>query len=152
MPSPSPPSPPSSLLLKPLTSLKFLWKNVVSCFFSDLFTYPALIPLTIFNVGQGLCTSQALKYLFPSFQEMIQMTTPFFATLITVALNMSTFNGWAYLSLLPIIGGGIMCAFGEMNLHILGTMFGVCVCVQRSLRYYFFEKLMQQKLDTFALT
>jgi len=138
--------------LKPVASAKFIWKEVISSFFTDLFRdYPAMIPLSILNVTQGLCTSMALKYLFPSFQEMIQMTTPFFATIITVALNVSTFNSWAYLSLVPIIGGGIMCSAGEVNFHLMGTMFSIGVCVIRSCRYYYFE-MLTQKMDTFTLT
>lgn len=138
--------------LKPVASAKFVWKEVISCFFTDIARdYPQMFPLALLNVGQGLCISQALKYLYPSFQEMIQMTTPFFATVITVALNVSTFNSWAYLSLVPIIGGGIMCSAGEVNFHLIGTLFALSVCVIRCSRYYFFE-ILTKKLDTFTLT
>lgn len=52
------------------------------------------------------------------------------------------YNRWSYLSMIPVCGGGIMCAMGEMNLHVIGILTSISSTVFRSLRVLIQARLL----------
>ena len=67
------------------------------------------------------CGNLALVYLYPSFHEMIQNTTPFWTLVVMSTVGRVDYNRWSYLAMVPVCGGGILCGLGELNWNLLGV-------------------------------
>ena len=80
-----------------------------------------IVPFAIFGAASIGTGNLALVYLYPSFHEMIQNTTPFWTLLVMAIFGGKVYNRWSYLSMIPVCGGGILCGIGEMNFHLGGT-------------------------------
>ena len=57
----------------------------------------------------------ALVFLFPSFHEMLQNTTPFWTVVCCILFAGKMYNTAAYLALIPVTFGGAICAWGEQS-------------------------------------
>ena len=81
---------------------------------------------------------EAQLYLFPSFNEMIQMTAPAFQISVDALLGRPT-SVLHILAVPMLVGGGVMCAFGEVNFSTVGISFAIASTIFRVSRIKFAE-------------
>ncbi|KAF4661003.1 hypothetical protein FOZ61_003620 [Perkinsus olseni] len=93
------------------------------------------------------CGNMALKYIFPSFHELLQQTSPAAQVLVCVLIYHQHYNLPTYLSMIPICGGAIMCSGGEVNFNIIGVTFSIGAVLTRALK-----NTMQSRLMTTSFT
>eukprot|EP00756_Hemistasia_phaeocysticola_P066444 Hpha_TRINITY_DN9238_c0_g3::TRINITY_DN9238_c0_g3_i1::g.28491::m.28491 len=140
-------------------------KSFGDILFRRIFPYTAaqlqvLLPIATCNVLQGSGMALSLLYIYPSFNEMIQMTTPFYSAILDIVYRSvgkkremktqavaaaeaekvqrqttplcSMLAKWVALGM--IVGGGVMSAFGEVNFHPIGFACALTAAVVRSVR------------------
>jgi len=101
------------------------------------------------SVGMG---NLSLKYIFPSFNQMLGSMTPLITVLLAVALYRKSFNGWTWASMPIICGGLALCSITEVNFHALGAFFASSATVLRALKSILQGKLLQgEKVDSVTL-
>ncbi|MES1907230.1 MAG: hypothetical protein MHM6MM_000390 [Cercozoa sp. M6MM] len=61
-----------------------------------------------------------LKYVYPSFAQMIGAATPIATVFLAVTVQGKSFHRNAYLALIPVTVGAVMCAKMEVNFHVVG--------------------------------
>ncbi|EER05800.1 conserved hypothetical protein [Perkinsus marinus ATCC 50983] len=93
------------------------------------------------------CGNMALKYIFPSFHELLQQTSPAAQVLVCVLIYHQRYNLPTYLSMIPICGGAIMCSGGEVNFNVIGVTFSIGAVLTRALK-----NTMQSRLMTTSFT
>lgn len=93
-----------------------------------------VLPFALCGAASVGCGNIALKYLYPSFHEMLQAATPLFTLLTSVALRDRHFNAWAYVSMLPLCGGTSLSVAGEANFDRAGVVFSLLAMEFRALR------------------
>lgn len=91
-----------------------------------------------FSVAMG---NLSLKYIFPSFNQMLGSISPLITVVMAVLLQRKRYNSWTWLSMPIICGGLAVCSTKELNFNWIGAMYATGATVLRSLK-----SLMQQKL------
>jgi len=100
-------------------------------------------------VGMG---NLSLKYIFPSFNQMLGSMSPLITVLLAVALQRKSFNWWTWCSMPIICGGLAVCSIKEVNFHALGAFFATSATVLRALKSILQGKLLQgEKVDSVTL-
>jgi len=111
-----------------------------------------IVPLSAsfsLSVGMG---NLSLKYIFPSFNQMLGSMTPLITVLLAVALQRKSFNLWTWSSMPIICGGLAICSIMEVNFHALGAFFASSATVLRALKSILQGKLLQgEKVDSVTL-
>ncbi|KAF4688873.1 hypothetical protein FOZ60_002248 [Perkinsus olseni] len=97
------------------------------------------------------CGNMALKYIFPSFHELLQQTSPAAQVLVCVLIYHQHYNLPTYLSMIPICGGAIMCSGGEVNFNIIGVTFSIGAVLTRALKNTMQAHLMTVSFTTIEL-
>ncbi|KAF4661004.1 hypothetical protein FOZ61_003621 [Perkinsus olseni] len=97
------------------------------------------------------CGNMALKYIFPSFHELLQQTSPAAQVLVCVLIYHQHYNLPTYLSMIPICGGAIMCSGGEVNFNIIGVTFSIGAVLTRALKNTMQAHLMTVSFSTIEL-
>lgn len=103
------------------------------------------------SVGMG---NLSLKYIFPSFNQMLGASSPFITVIMMVLVTNTRYNAWAWGSMPIICGGIILCAAKEVNFHLLGAIFCFGATVMRGVKSIIQGKLLSapgEKLDSVAL-
>jgi len=54
-------------------------------------------PFSLLGAASIACGNMALVYLYPSFHEMLQNSTPFWTVVCSIAFKGSSYNTYAYL-------------------------------------------------------
>jgi len=90
------------------------------------------------SVGMG---NLSLKYIYPSFNQMIGASSPAITVLMMVVFTSTRYNLWTWLSMPVICGGLCICVSGEVNYHILGVLSCIGAAVLRGAK-----SIMQAKL------
>ena len=81
-------------------------------------------PFSMLGAASIACGNMALVFLYPSFHEMLQNTTPFWTVVCSMLFVGKRFNNAAYFSLIPVTLGGALCAMGEeSHFAIVGGFF-----------------------------
>ncbi|CAD7957653.1 unnamed protein product [Amoebophrya sp. A120] len=93
-----------------------------------------ILPFSVFGALSIGCGNLALLFLYPSFHEMIQNTTPFWTLVVMVVVGNTRYNKWSYVAMVFVCGGGIVCGLGEVNFHLLGILISVGSAVFRAVR------------------
>mmetsp|Transcript_22324 Transcript_22324/g.56451 ORF Transcript_22324/g.56451 Transcript_22324/m.56451 type:complete len:464 (-) Transcript_22324:40-1431(-) len=101
-----------------------------------------IFPLGVMNVFSGATHYGSHLFLFPSFTEMIQMTTTVPQLLAAVFIQKKSLSPLALLSIAPITVGGVMCAFGEVNFDVIGIALSVSAVLIGVARRTFVEEVM----------
>ena len=94
----------------------------------DLFNHEnlkVLLPLSIISVANGSLNNIAMQFVFPSFVELIGMTSPVVTMLAATFYQGVVFSPIAYTTLIPITAGGVLSTAGEVHFHVIG--FALCV-------------------------
>lgn len=71
--------------------------------------------LSLAFCGSVFCGTAALRYVFVSFQQMVTAASPLMTLLLARALTDKVFSRLAYLSMLPMCGGVMLCVVGELR-------------------------------------
>lgn len=120
-----------------LVAYVFLTRNWIPCTHDSLSLktqFHKIAPFSLFGAASVGSGNLALFYLYPSFHEMIQNTTPFWTILVMSTLGGIKYNRWSYISMIPVCGGGVLCGLGEVNLHFMGIIISILCVVFRALR------------------
>ena len=91
--------------------------------------------------GTVLAGNWSLKYVHVSFAMMVGATTPFFTAALAYLLQGRTQAPLVYAALVPVIGGSVLAAYGEVNFHLLGYLLALGATVARA-----FKSLLQGEL------
>jgi len=104
-----------------------------------------------FSLAVGL-GNLSLKYIYPSFNQMLGSITPLITVLLAVALQRRTFNWWTWGSMPIICGGLAICSIKEVNFHALGALFASSATILRALKSIIQGKLLTgEKVDSVTL-
>lgn len=96
----------------------------------------------------------SLKYIFPSFNQMLGAMSPLITVLLAVALPpRKRYNAWTWLSMPVICGGLVVCSTKEVNFNALGAFFAVGATVLRAMKSIMQGRLLDpsEKMDSVTL-
>jgi drug/metabolite transporter (DMT)-like permease len=97
----------------------------------------------------------SLKYIFPSFNQMLGAMSPLITVLLAVVLPpRKSYNRWTWFSMPVICGGLVLCVTKEVNFHAVGAFYAVGATVLRSLKSIMQGRLLdpaETKLDSVTL-
>jgi solute carrier family 35 protein E4 len=110
-------------------------------------------PLSICFSLSVACGNLALKYIFPSFNQMLGSMTPLVTVAIAVFFQAKRYNFWTWVSIPVICGGLAMCSVKEVNFNVWGLFFAVSATLLRALKTIVQGKLLQggDKMDSVTL-
>lgn len=98
------------------------------------------------SVGAG---NVALKYIYPSFNQMIGSAGPLITVAMASVLLRARYNWWTWCSMLFMCVGLLICVWGEVNFHHLGMFACLISMVTRAARSIITEKLLTDPQDRF---
>lgn len=94
----------------------------------------------------------SLKYIFPSFNQMLGAMSPLITVGLAVAMQSKRYNSWTWLSMPIICGGLAVCSVQEMNFSARGALHATGATVLRALKSIMQGKLLQgDHLDSVTL-
>ena len=100
------------------------------------------------------CGNIALQYIFVSFAQMVTAAGPLFTILLMYAITGKRYSMPAYLSMVPMCGGVMMCTAGEVNFHWVGFIAVVAATLLRGVKSILQGRLLtepEDKLDELTL-
>eukprot|EP00929_Paragymnodinium_shiwhaense_P124015 TRINITY_DN9878_c0_g1_i1.p1 TRINITY_DN9878_c0_g1~~TRINITY_DN9878_c0_g1_i1.p1 ORF type:complete len:386 (-),score=60.56 TRINITY_DN9878_c0_g1_i1:251-1408(-) len=93
----------------------------------------------------------SLKYIYPSFNQMLGSLSPLITVLMAVIVQGKSYNTATWISM-PIISGGLLvCSIKETNFHAVGAFFCAGATVLRAAKSIIQGKLLTEKLDSVSL-
>mmetsp|Transcript_35298 Transcript_35298/g.82410 ORF Transcript_35298/g.82410 Transcript_35298/m.82410 type:complete len:362 (-) Transcript_35298:62-1147(-) len=104
-----------------------------------------------FSVAMG---NLSLKYIFPSFNQMLGSMSPIITVAIAVIFMGKRYNKWTWISMPIICGGLVICSVDEVNFNALGAFYATGATVLRSVKSLMQNKLLvdpADKLDSVTL-
>lgn len=111
-----------------------------------------ILPLAVCFSASVAMGNLALKYIFPSFNQMLGATSPLITVALAVLVQRKRFNFWTWVSMPVICGGLIMCGTMEVNFDALGTLFAGGATVLRAMKSIIQGKLLNgDKIDSVVL-
>lgn len=94
-----------------------------------------VVPFSLAGTASLACANISLVYLYPSFHSMLQNSSPIWTVVFATVLQRRKYNLSGYLALIPVCGGGALCAFGEASdFALFGLICSVSAAVFRGLR------------------
>lgn len=95
----------------------------------------------------------SLKYIYPSFNQMLGAMSPLIAVALAVVMERKHYNCWTWLSMPVICGGLALCSATEANFNLLGTAYAVGATVLRAVKSIMQGRLLQggDKMDSVTL-
>lgn len=112
-----------------------------------------IAPLAACVAGSFGAGNLALKYIFPSFNQMLGSMTPLITVLIATVFEGKRYNAWTWGSVSLICGGLIVCGVKEVNFHVLGLSCAICATILRAVKSIIQGRLLTpaEKLDAVTL-
>lgn len=95
----------------------------------------------------------SLKYIFPSFNQMLGAMSPLITVLMAVMIQQKRYNAWTWGSMPIICGGLILCSAAEVNFDLVGAFFCAGATILRAAKSIMQGKLLtdSNKLDSVTL-
>lgn len=95
----------------------------------------------------------SLKYIYPSFNQMLGSVSPLITVALAVVFQRKSYNWWTWLSMPIICGGLLLCSTKEVNFHPLGAFFATGATVLRAVKSIIQGKLLGagERLDSVSL-
>eukprot|EP00927_Polykrikos_kofoidii_P050101 TRINITY_DN44039_c0_g1_i1.p1 TRINITY_DN44039_c0_g1~~TRINITY_DN44039_c0_g1_i1.p1 ORF type:complete len:392 (+),score=56.49 TRINITY_DN44039_c0_g1_i1:149-1324(+) len=93
----------------------------------------------------------SLKYIYPSFNQMLGAMSPLITVMLAVILERKRYNFYTWASMPIICGGLVVCSINEVNFHFFGAIFCVGATVLRAVKSIIQGRLLTQKLDSVTL-
>merc|ERR1719284_2135243 len=112
-----------------------------------------IAPLSIsfsMSVAMG---NVSLKYIYPSFNQMLGAMSPLITVLMAVVFQGKRYNAWTWGSMPVICGGLVLCSAKEVNYDHMGAFFATGATVLRAAKSIMQGKLLtdSNKLDSVTL-
>lgn len=95
--------------------------------------------------------NMSLKYIYPSFNQMLGSMGPLITVLLAVVLQQKSFSMKTWLSMPVICIGLAICSVKELNFNVLGTFFATAATVLRAVKTLIQGKLLSRKMDPVSL-
>lgn len=93
----------------------------------------------------------SLKYIYPSFNQMLGAMSPLITVLMAIILEGKRYNMWTWISMPIICGGLLVCSAKEGNFDALGASFAVGATVLRSVKSLMQARLLTEKMNSVTL-
>lgn len=93
----------------------------------------------------------SLKYIYPSFNQMLGAMSPLITVLMAIVLQQKRYNRSTWLSMLFICGGLAVCGTKEVNFHVVGALYCLGATILRAAKSLMQGKLLTDKLDSVTL-
>lgn len=93
----------------------------------------------------------SLKYIYPSFNQMLGAMSPLITVLMAACLQQKRYNFSTWVSMPIICGGLCVCSYKEVNFDLLGALFATGATVLRAAKSIMQGKLLAEKLDSVTL-
>ncbi|KAF4752054.1 hypothetical protein FOZ63_023582 [Perkinsus olseni] len=110
-----------------------------------------IVPIALFSSASIACGNLALKYIYPSFNELLQQTSAAVTVVVGVFIFGKRYNFATYFSMLPVCGGAILCGHGEVNFVLLGALFAIGSVFFRALKNTMQGDLLNESLSSLEL-
>jgi len=109
-------------------------------------------PLSVcFSLAVGM-GNLSLKYIYPSFNQMLGSMSPLITVGLAVLMQKKEFNWWTWGSMPIICGGLAICSIKEVTFHALGAFFATSATLLRAMKTIIQGRLLQgEKLDSVTL-
>jgi len=110
-------------------------------------------PLAAFFAATVACGNLSLKYVYPSFKQMVGSGSPVVTVAMSVLVTRTRYNWWSWASMPMICGGLWMCTAGEVNFHAFGFVFAIGSMVLRSAKSIAQAQLLgkEERIDPVTL-
>ena len=95
--------------------------------------------------------NMSLKYIYPSFNQMLGSMSPLITVLLAVVVQQKSFSIKTWLSMPVICIGLAICSVKELNFNVLGTFFAIAATVLRAVKSLIQGKLLSSKMDSVSL-
>jgi drug/metabolite transporter (DMT)-like permease len=95
--------------------------------------------------------NMSLKYIYPSFNQMLGATSPLITVFMAVVMQQKRYNASTWISMPVICGGLLVCSGKEVNFHALGAALALGAAVLRAVKSLIQGKLLTEKLDSVSL-
>lgn len=94
----------------------------------------------------------SLKYIFPSFSQMLGAMSPVITVVLTVVMHRKRYNVWTWLSMPILCGGLVLCCVQEVNFDALGASCAFGATVLRAVKSIMQGRILHgEKLDSVTL-
>lgn len=117
-----------------------------------LFRSRLIWPLSIsfaLSVGTG---NLALKFLFPSFNQMLSSIGPLVTMVLDLGITGTQYNFASYVSVTLCVVGVMLCTVGEPSMHVLGLLYNICSTFLRGVKSVLQQILLtDHKIDAITL-
>mmetsp|Transcript_64974 Transcript_64974/g.141618 ORF Transcript_64974/g.141618 Transcript_64974/m.141618 type:complete len:347 (+) Transcript_64974:404-1444(+) len=113
-----------------------------------------IAPLAMVFSGSVVMGNLSLRYIYPSFNQMLASISPLVTVLLSVVMQRRRYNAWTWASMPVICGGLCICGSTEVNYNTLGVTFVVGATTLRAAKSVMQEKLLdtrEGKLDPVTL-
>lgn len=112
-----------------------------------------IVPLATCFAASVAMGNQSLKYIYPSFNQMLGSMSPLITVLMSIALLQKQYNTWTWISMPVLCGGLALCSVHEVHFHIVGGLFATGATVLRGAKSIIQGKLLDKgaKIDSVAL-
>mmetsp|Transcript_21158 Transcript_21158/g.49164 ORF Transcript_21158/g.49164 Transcript_21158/m.49164 type:complete len:336 (-) Transcript_21158:224-1231(-) len=104
-----------------------------------------IVPLAICFSVCVAAGNLSLKYIYPSFSQMLSSVAPLVTVFVAVVLRGKRYNCWTWASMPVICGGLMVCSTEEVNFDTKGATFAVVATVLRAIKSVMQEKLLDPK-------
>jgi len=115
--------------------------------------YRKIAPLSICFALSVAMGNLSLKYIYPSFNQMLGAMSPLITVLMAVTIQGKRYNRWTWMSMPVICGGLAVCSLTEMNFHALGAAYATGATVLRAAKSLIQARLLSsaEKMDSVTL-
>ena len=110
-----------------------------------------ILPLSICFALSVAMGNMSLKFIYPSFNQMLGSMSPLVTVLLAVLVQGKSFSFKTWISMPVICVGLAICSLKEVNFNALGTFYAVGSMVFRAAKTLIQGKLLQHKMDSISL-
>jgi len=114
----------------------------------------SILPLGIIYSSLLALGNLSLKFIYPSFNQMLASSSPLVTVVMSIILHRKRYNMWTWASMPVICGGLVVCSKQEVNYNLIGVICVVGATVLRAVKSVMQEQLLDPKrraLDSVSL-
>lgn len=113
----------------------------------------SIAPLAACVAGSFAAGNLSLKYIYPSFNQMLGSMTPLVTVIIAFTFQGKRYSSWTWFSIALICGGLLLCSVKEVNFHVLGVTCAILSTILRAAKSIVQGQLLtpEKKLDAVTL-
>lgn len=96
--------------------------------------FEKVAPLSVCFALSVAMGNLSLKYIYPSFNQMLGAMSPLITVLMAVVIQQKRYNRWTWLSMPIICGGLAVCSMKEVNFVVLGAVYATGATILRAVK------------------